>query len=88
MLFILFNIFFIFVFSYFHRVIFYVLIFSNIFMFSHIIIFPCIFFHPYDRILTGAGWSLVIDPLTSVPFWYNDDTGEANYARPKIIEER
>lgn len=57
-------------------------------MFSHIIIFPCIFFHPYDRILTGAGWSLVIDPLTSVPFWYNDDTGEANYARPKIIEER
>ena len=40
------------------------------------------------RLLTGAGWSLVIDPVSSVPFWYNDDTGEANYARPKIIEER
>lgn len=40
------------------------------------------------RLLTGAGWSLIIDPLTSVPFWYNDDTGEASYGRPKIIEER
>ena len=40
------------------------------------------------RVLTGAGWSLVIDPLTRIPFWYNDDTGEASYGRPKPVEER
>lgn len=53
-------------------------------MFSkHQIIYPS-----YPRVLTGAGWNQIIDPLTFVPFWYNDDTGEACYARPKIIEER
>lgn len=39
------------------------------------------------RKLTGAGWSLVVDDLTQVPFWYNEDTGEASYAQPKIIYE-
>jgi hypothetical protein len=43
---------------------------------------------PHPRVLTGAGWSQIIDPLTFIPFWYNDDTGEANYATPKIVEER
>ena len=36
------------------------------------------------RKLTGAGWSFIIDELTRVPFWYNEDTGEASYARPKV----
>lgn len=44
--------------------------------------------HLHFRVLTGAGWSQIIDPLTFIPFWYNDDTGEANYATPKIVEER
>jgi hypothetical protein len=43
---------------------------------------------PHRRVLTGAGWSQIIDPVTFIPFWYNDDTGEANYATPKIVEER
>jgi hypothetical protein len=43
---------------------------------------------PHPRVLTGAGWSQIIDPVTFIPFWYNDDTGEANYATPKIVEER
>jgi hypothetical protein len=40
------------------------------------------------RLLTGDAWSLVVDPVTFIPFWYNDDTGEAQYGRPKVIEER
>lgn len=44
--------------------------------------------YTYPRVLTGAGWNQITDPVTFIPFWYNDDTGEANYARPKIIEER
>jgi hypothetical protein len=31
---------------------------------------------------------LKIDTITNAPFWYNDDTGEASYRKPKIIEER
>lgn len=40
------------------------------------------------RIMTGEGWSLVIDPATKVPFWYNEDTGEASYAMPDIIQAK
>ena len=41
-----------------------------------------------QRMLTGAGWKQVVDPVTNAPFWLNSDTGEASYARPKIVEER
>lgn len=40
------------------------------------------------RELTGSAWSLVIDSLTHVPFWFNDDTGAFQYGRPKVIEEK
>ena len=49
---------------------------------------PHVFTYTHPRVLTGAGWNQITDPVTFIPFWYNDDTGEANYARPKIIEER
>ena len=40
------------------------------------------------RLLTGAGWNLCIDSLTKIPFWYDNDTGSASYAIPKIIQEQ
>lgn len=40
------------------------------------------------RILSGEGWIDVIDTLTGVPFWYNEDTGESSYGRPPVIEAR
>ena len=40
------------------------------------------------RIMTGAGWSQVIDQVTGVPFWYNNDTGEASYSIPKVRREQ
>jgi superfamily II DNA/RNA helicase len=40
------------------------------------------------RKMTGEAWELVIDPVTRVPFWYNDDTGAASYAVPEIIQQR
>jgi hypothetical protein len=40
------------------------------------------------RMLTGEGWILKIDSITNAPFWYNNDTGEASYRKPNIIEER
>lgn len=53
-----------------------------------ILTYPHVQTYAYLRVLTGAGWNQITDPVTFIPFWYNDDTGEANYARPKIIEER
>lgn len=38
--------------------------------------------------LSGESWSQVVDTLTGVPFWYNDDTGAATYGRPAIVEAR
>ena len=40
------------------------------------------------RIMTGAGWSQVVDQVTGVPFWYNNDTGEASYSIPKVRREQ
>jgi hypothetical protein len=40
-----------------------------------------------QRQLIGAGWSLVIDPITQIPFWYDEDTGQASYSTPKVIEQ-
>lgn len=38
------------------------------------------------RQLTGEGWSQIIDEVSGIPFWYNEDTGEASYAQPEIIK--
>lgn len=40
------------------------------------------------RKMTGDAWSFVIDEVTRVPYWYNEDTGEACYGRPKVIAEK
>lgn len=40
------------------------------------------------RRLTGAGWKLYIDHVTNVPFWYNEDTAQACYGKPKVIDEQ
>ena len=40
-----------------------------------------------NRLLTGEGWSLVVDEITKCPYWYNDDNGDASYSKPKIVEE-
>jgi len=38
------------------------------------------------RIVTGEGWSLVVDQLTGYPFWYNEDTGATSYSKPVIVQ--
>jgi superfamily II DNA/RNA helicase len=40
------------------------------------------------RQLTGEGWSHIIDEVTGVPFWYNEDTGEASYGQPDVIKKQ
>lgn len=40
------------------------------------------------RKMTGDSWSHVVDELTGVPFWYNEDTGEACYAQPQVITDK
>jgi superfamily II DNA/RNA helicase len=40
------------------------------------------------RQLTGEGWSHIIDELTGIPFWYNEDTGEASYGQPDVIKKQ
>ena len=40
-----------------------------------------------NRLITGEGWSLVVDEVTKCPYWYNDDNGDASYSKPKIVEE-
>jgi SNF2 family DNA or RNA helicase len=40
------------------------------------------------RVLTGAGWELRADQRTGLLFWYNTDTGEIRYNKPRVIEER
>lgn len=40
------------------------------------------------RKMTGAAWGLVIDPVTHIPWWFNEDTGSASYAQPTIVAER
>jgi len=39
------------------------------------------------RKMTGEAWIYTVDEITRVPYWYNEDTGEACYGRPKIIIE-
>jgi len=39
------------------------------------------------RKLTGENWSTKIDGKTKHPFWYNDDTGEAVWDKPKVLIE-
>lgn len=40
------------------------------------------------RQITGEGWVHHLDELTGAPFWYNEDTGEASYGKPAIIQKR
>jgi hypothetical protein len=40
------------------------------------------------RQITGEAWMHYIDELTGAPFWYNEDTGEASYGKPAIIQKR
>eukprot|EP00529_Nitzschia_sp_RCC80_P005624 CAMPEP_0113483506 /NCGR_PEP_ID=MMETSP0014_2-20120614/23467_1 /TAXON_ID=2857 /ORGANISM="Nitzschia sp." /LENGTH=1030 /DNA_ID=CAMNT_0000377051 /DNA_START=488 /DNA_END=3576 /DNA_ORIENTATION=+ /assembly_acc=CAM_ASM_000159 len=37
------------------------------------------------RRLTGENWSQQVDGLTKKLFWYNQDTGEAQWEKPKVI---
>eukprot|EP00934_Nitzschia_sp_Nitz4_P002540 Nitzschia sp. Nitz4//scaffold91_size79674//8876//15610//NITZ4_005356-RA/size79674-processed-gene-0.29-mRNA-1//1//CDS//3329560067//2530//frame0 len=37
------------------------------------------------RKLTGANWSQRIDGLSKIPFWYNEDTGEAVWDKPTTL---
>ena len=39
------------------------------------------------RKLTGENWKTEIDGKTKLPFWYNSDTGEAVWDKPKILHE-
>ena len=39
------------------------------------------------RKLTGKAWEQRVDGLTNHPFWYNIDTGEALWEKPKVLEE-
>jgi len=39
------------------------------------------------RRLTGENWTTKIDGVTKLPFWYNCDTGEAIWNKPKILVE-
>lgn len=40
------------------------------------------------RQLTGDGWSQYVDEVTGIPFWYNEDTGEASYGQPEVIKRQ
>lgn len=40
------------------------------------------------RKMTGDAWVYTIDEITRVPYWYNEDTGEACYGRPKVIVDK
>lgn len=37
------------------------------------------------RLMTGEAWAEIIDPVTQMPFWYNEDTGDASYGAPPIV---
>lgn len=39
------------------------------------------------RKLTGENWVEQVDGITKIPFWYNGDTGEAVWEKPKILLE-
>jgi len=39
------------------------------------------------RKLTGENWCTKIDGVTKYPFWYNEDTGEAIWEKPKLLIE-
>lgn len=39
------------------------------------------------RTLTGENWSTKIDGKTQLPFWYNEDTGEAIWDKPTVLAE-
>jgi len=39
------------------------------------------------RKLTGENWTTKIDGKSKLPFWYNSDTGEAIWEKPKVINE-
>jgi hypothetical protein len=40
------------------------------------------------RVLTGEAWAEIVDPVTQMPFWYNEDTGDASYGTPAIVVEQ
>lgn len=40
------------------------------------------------RKLTGDAWSLIVDPVTKAPFWFNEDTNEASYSRPRVLSDQ
>jgi E1A-binding protein p400 len=37
------------------------------------------------RKLTGENWGIMTDGKTQLPFWYNSDTGEAVWDKPKVL---
>jgi len=39
------------------------------------------------RKLTGGNWSTKIDGTSNQPFWYNSDTGESIWDKPKVLVE-
>ena len=39
------------------------------------------------RKLTGENWCTKIDGTTKLPFWYNEDTGEAIWEKPTVLLE-
>jgi hypothetical protein len=40
------------------------------------------------RLITGEAWQEVVDAVTQIPFWYNEDTGDASYNVPPVILEQ
>lgn len=37
------------------------------------------------RQLTGSNWARRVDGATGYPFWYNTDTGESQWEKPKVL---
>merc|ERR1712091_221883 len=37
------------------------------------------------RRLTGENWSVRVDALSKFSYWYNSDTGEATWDKPRIL---
>jgi hypothetical protein len=39
------------------------------------------------RRLTGENWVTKVDGVSQLPFWYNEDTGEAIWEKPAVLNE-
>lgn len=38
--------------------------------------------------MTGENWKRKVELQSGFPYWYNEDTGEAQWEQPKVIYER